>query len=67
MKFRDAFLLLFLAGLAVNSVLDDAYAQGYERPPFAHEVSDLQSDARILYGELPNGLRYAVMDNESPE
>ena len=67
MKFRDAFLLLFLAGLAVNSVLDDAYAQGYERPPFAHEVSDLQSDARILYGELPNGLRFAVMENETPE
>lgn len=44
-----------------------ACAEGVERSPFAHEVSDLVPDARVTYGELPNGLRYAVMENDTPE
>ena len=34
--------------------------------PFAQEASDLPMDEDILYGQLPNGLRYAVMNNETP-
>ena len=33
---------------------------------FAHEVSDLKPDPNIIYGKLENGLRYAVMHNETP-
>ena len=33
---------------------------------FAHEASDLAVEAGIEYGRLPNGLRYAVMANETP-
>ena len=33
---------------------------------FAHQASDLPSDPEIIYGRLPNGLRYAVRHNETP-
>ena len=33
---------------------------------FAHEASDLTMDEDITYGVLPNGLRYAVMSNDTP-
>ena len=34
--------------------------------PFAHMASDLPVDDAITYGELPNGLRYAVRENDTP-
>lgn len=37
-----------------------------ERPAFAHAQSDLPSDPRIIYGELDNGMRYAVRYNDTP-
>lgn len=33
---------------------------------FAHEASDLLMDEDVLYATLPNGLRYAVMRNDTP-
>ena len=33
---------------------------------FAHMASDLPVDEAITYGELPNGLRYAVRENDTP-
>jgi len=33
---------------------------------FAHMASDLPVDAAITYGELSNGLRYAVRENDTP-
>lgn len=33
---------------------------------FEHERSDLVAEDKIEYGRLPNGLRYAVMANETP-
>ena len=33
---------------------------------FAHQASDLPVDTAITYGELPNGLRYAVRENDTP-
>ena len=33
---------------------------------FPHQASDLKADAAVEYGRLPNGLRYAVMANETP-
>lgn len=35
-------------------------------PAFAHEVSDLPADPRVIYGTLNNGVRYAVMQNGTP-
>lgn len=33
---------------------------------FVHQASDLLMDEDILYGRFPNGLRYAVMSNNTP-
>jgi zinc protease len=33
---------------------------------FVHEVTDLPADPDIIYGQLENGLRYAVQTNETP-
>ncbi len=35
-------------------------------PAFAHDVSDLPADPAIRYGQLDNGMRYAIMENGSP-
>lgn len=37
-------------------------------PPtdFTHQTSDLTVDPSIIYGKLPNGVRYAVLHNETP-
>lgn len=33
---------------------------------FAHQASDIKPDPGVVYGKLPNGVRYAVMHNETP-
>ncbi len=33
---------------------------------FAHQASDIRPDPSVVYGKLPNGVRYAVMHNETP-
>ncbi|WP_189496659.1 M16 family metallopeptidase [Algimonas arctica] len=37
-----------------------------ESVDFIHQASDLAMDEDILYGRFPNGLRYAVMSNDTP-
>lgn len=32
---------------------------------WAHEISDLDSDSRVVYGKLDNGFRYAFIHNEN--
>lgn len=34
--------------------------------PFPHSISDIKPDPGITYGALENGLRYAVMENDTP-
>jgi len=33
---------------------------------FAHQASDVAADKAVIYGKLPNGVRYAVMENDTP-
>lgn len=41
---------------------------GAERTaPWNAETSDLEPDASIIYGKLPNGLRYAIRPNHRPQ
>lgn len=41
---------------------------GAERTqPWNAETSDLEPDASIIYGRLPNGLRYAIRPNHRPQ
>ena len=37
------------------------------RPVWAHEATGRQPDPAVTFGTLPNGLRYAVMHNETPK
>ncbi|RPJ83115.1 MAG: insulinase family protein [Deltaproteobacteria bacterium] len=49
---------------------DTAYAQTEEQHALTvwpHEKSDLDPDPAILYGRLPNGLRYVLMKNQEPK
>ncbi|UYH55565.1 insulinase family protein [Qipengyuania sp. SS22] len=41
-------------------------AVAQDEPAFVHEASDLEADPRVVYGTLDNGLRYAVMNNQTP-
>ena len=65
--------MMWLRGLAAGSVmLGLAACQPAEQPApeldysFVHEVSDLPADPAIRYGELENGLRYAILANRTP-
>ncbi|MHA7818869.1 MAG: M16 family metallopeptidase [Erythrobacter sp.] len=40
--------------------------EAHQEAGFAHETSDLEHDPRVIYGQLDNGLRYAVMRNGTP-
>ena len=37
-----------------------------EQPDFPHQASDLPVDENVVYGELENGLRYAILENDTP-
>ncbi len=70
--------LLTLAGCATApdaadklAVADPALAPATlealrERRIWAHEASELQPDPAVTYGQLPNGLRYALLRNALP-
>lgn len=34
--------------------------------PWAHEISDIPADSAVRFGQLPNGLRYAIVRNTTP-
>ncbi|NJL59313.1 MAG: insulinase family protein [Desulfobacteraceae bacterium] len=36
-------------------------------PRWPHEDSDLKPDPAVLFGKLPNGFRYVVMENSNPK
>jgi zinc protease len=47
---------------------EKAKVHGTERTaPWNAETSDLEPDASIIYGRLPNGLRYAIRPNQRPQ
>ena len=59
--FKKSLYLTVFAGLFISSCSgqpEDAY--------FPHQSSDLVAEAAVEYGRLPNGVRYAVMANETP-
>ena len=56
--------------LATTSLLTGLPAIGQEAPRrngvWAQTYTDLKADPKIRFGQLPNGLRYAVMHNATP-
>ena len=65
--------LRFILGFAIifggsADALAAPSAAGVERTqPWNAETSDLEPDASIIYGRLPNGLRYAIRPNHRPQ
>jgi len=64
-------LTLLAAGAALTLAAcqpgeDSAPAAAQEEARFPHEVSDLAPDSEVRYGALDNGLRYAIMQNDTP-
>jgi zinc protease len=63
--------LRFILGLAIvfgGSTDALSAPSGAERTqPWNAETSDLEPDASIIYGRLPNGLRYAIRPNHRPQ
>ncbi len=49
-----------------GSARDDRESGDVEEARFAQEVSDLKADPAVTYGELENGLRYAILENDTP-
>lgn len=54
------------AAPAVTALAPATAAALRERRIWAHEASDLKPDPAVTYGQLPNGLRYALMKNSLP-
>jgi len=59
--FKKSLYITVFAGIFISSC-SDAPKENY----FPHHNSDLVVETAIEYGRLPNGLRYAVMSNETP-
>ncbi len=43
-----------------------ALRAAFEAADWPHEASDLPADAEVRYGVLENGMRYAILENETP-
>lgn len=64
MKAFAGLALLLLSGMANAS---PAPAGAERTVPWNTETSDLEPDTSIIYGRLPNGLRYAIRPNQRPQ
>ncbi len=64
-------LLSLLAGGGTGTFLDTtAWAKPVADQPvpqWPHETSDLKPDPALVFGRLPNGFRYVLMQNDTPE
>ncbi len=58
--------LTALASGLILSLSPLAAASAFQGEGFAHDRSDIPADASVRYGELDNGMRYAIMPNDTP-
>lgn len=58
---------LLLVSRPANAAPDGAQAATTRTEPWNAESSDLEPDTSIIYGKLPNGLRYAIRPNQRPQ
>lgn len=61
-------LLAAASGLALLTAHGAAVAQTAEAPsnPWAQAASDIPADSNVRFGQLPNGMRYAILRNATP-
>ena len=58
--------LLLTASLLPLAAFAQTPAPAPARPAWAHQASDLAVDPAVRFGQLPNGMRYAIMKNATP-
>ncbi len=56
---------LLLVGSPASA--NEAPAVAQRTAPWNAKTSDLEPDSSIIYGQLPNGLRYAIRPNQRPQ
>ncbi len=67
-RFIGGWIAAFLTLASPAFAAPDKAPPGAERTaPWNAETSDLEPDSSIIYGKLPNGLRYAVRPNQRPQ
>lgn len=65
LRFGFAAAVLALASCSPRTETDVAAAEGLA-PPWAFETSDVPVDTAVRYGALDNGMRYAILANDTP-
>ena len=77
-KFFSAIIISFFIALGFTACKQDKQQNKHNTPKqtlklksiddvdFAHQASDIKPDANVKYGKLENGVRYAVMKNNTP-
>ena len=58
-------VLALAAGLAIT-MAPLAAANAFQGDGFAQDRSDIAADPAVRYGQLDNGLRYAILENDTP-
>lgn len=67
MNLLHAFLLLLIASILPLTAAPSAEAMDeIAHEPWPFEVSDLEPDPRVTWGQLENGARYFIMPNQEP-
>lgn len=61
-----SFAVLLLAACTPKDKTSSVNIPSIDDVDFAHQASDIKPDPGVVYGKLPNGVRYAVMHNETP-
>jgi zinc protease len=64
---RIALNILSAAAIFFVAATSSLASPAERTQPWNAETSDLEPDASIIYGRLPNGLRYAIRPNQRPQ
>ena len=57
---------LILTTATVFSLFAGAFAHATFPGPFSHEVTDLPPDPNAVWGQLDNGMKYAILPHDEP-
>lgn len=66
MKIIRILLAVFATVFLVSCGSHESKSPSGTKVDFAHQDSDLKPDPAVVYGKLANGVRYAIMHNETP-
>ncbi|MBT8357090.1 MAG: hypothetical protein KJO61_04890, partial [Deltaproteobacteria bacterium] len=65
--YKESKKLLYKCLKLFSNTANAASEQVEKIPLWPHDKSDLHPDPAIVYGKLPNGFRYVLMENHEPK